>query len=173
MKDKFSLTLVRLAIFLKSFLHVCIKKYITLQYYKTQKKYDKITLAPSPPPPTFFFLPRDHLLFLLDSLYTVITVWKPGAAYSSLISLLFSLLFVSFFIIITICFLNYQILHTNFNHTNRAMNQRDKSLSVISRLLLIRYFYIRVPLPGSLLRSFSSLGNEVKQTTFSSSNLVE
>lgn len=70
-------------------------------------------------------------------------------------------------------FLNYQILHTNFNHTNRALNQRDKSLSIISRLLLIRYFYIRVPLPGSLLRSFSSLGNEVKQTTFSSSNLVE
>ena len=70
-------------------------------------------------------------------------------------------------------FLNYQILHTNFNHTNRALNHRDKSLSIISRLLLIRYFYIRVPLPGSLLRSLSSLGNEVKQTTFSSSNLVE
>ena len=70
-------------------------------------------------------------------------------------------------------FLNYQILHTSFNHTNRALNHRDKSLSIISRLLLIRYFYIRVPLPGSLLRSFSSLGNEVKQTTFSSSNLVE
>ena len=145
-----------------------LKNILPYNIIKRKKRYDKITLAPSPP----FFPPRDHLLFLLNCLYTVITVCKPGTAYS----LLISLLFVSFFIIIIIIIiiiLNYQIWLTNFNHTNRALNQRGTSLSIISKMLLIRYFYIRVPLPGSLLRSLSSLGNEVKQTTFSSSNLVE
>ena len=146
---------------------------ITLQYYKTQKKYDKITLAPSPPPPTFLFsAKRSSLVPARFSLHRhhYIKAWN-SQFFTHLASFFSSFRFI--FHYYYFFFLNYQILHTSFNHTNKALNHRDKSLSIISRMLLIRYFYIRVPLPGSLLRSLSSLGNEVKQTTFSSSNLVE
>ena len=149
---------------------MCVLKNISPYNIIKRKKIRQNYPSPLPASTHVFVFCQEIISFSCSILFT------PSSLYKSLEQpILHSFRFFSFHFSLSLLFffLNYQILHTNFNHTNRALNHRDKSLSIISRLLLIRYFYIRVPLPGSLLRSFSSLGNEVKQTTFSSSNLVE
>ena len=153
---------------------MCVLKNISPYNIIKRKKIRQNYPSPLPASTHVFVFCQEIISCSCSILFTPSSLYK-SLEQPILRSFRFFFLFFSFHFSLSLLFffLNYQILHTNFNHTNRALNQRDQSLSIISRMLLIRYFYIRVPLPGSLVRSLSSLGNEVKQTTFSSSNLVE